>query len=128
MRMNSRASWRCFTSGLTLAATVALSLAGPAQAAAGASASAPSASASAPAKKKTSTVPSSQQIDINSAKRDRLKTLPGIGDAEADKIIAGRPYYSKTDLVLRNILPESSYAAIKYRIFAVPPAKPKPTK
>ena len=82
----------------------------------------------APAKKKTSTVPSQQQIDINSAKRERLKTLPGIGDAEADKIVAGRPYDSKTDLVIRNILPESSYAAIKYRIFAAPPAKPKSTK
>jgi competence protein ComEA len=81
-----------------------------------------SASASAPAKKQTSVVPSSQQLDINSASRQKLKTLPGIGDAEAAKIMAGRPYYSKTDLVTRKVLPEGSYAAIKYRIFAAPPA------
>ena len=86
------------------------------------------ASSAAATKKKSSAVPSSQQTDINSASRERLKTLPGIGDAEAAKIVAGRPYYSKTDLVTRGDLSEGAYAAIKYRIFAAPPAAKANTK
>jgi competence protein ComEA len=58
-------------------------------------------------------------VDINSASRDELKTLPGIGDAEADKIIAGRPYLSKAHLVTRNVLSEGQYYALKGRIKAV---------
>ena len=57
-------------------------------------------------------------VDINSAKKDELKTLPGIGDAEADKIIAGRPYGSKAWLVGHKILPEDKYPAIKGLIIA----------
>jgi DNA uptake protein ComE-like DNA-binding protein len=81
-----------------------------------------------PVKKRKSTVPSDQLIDINRADRAKLKTLPGIGSAEADKIIAGRPYGSKTDLVIRNVLPEGVYHQIKYRIVAIPPDKPKSGK
>jgi DNA uptake protein ComE-like DNA-binding protein len=134
MQMNSQTSWRRFSSGLALAALAVFGLAGPTRAAEGGAASphspaAPaSATAGSSAKMKTSTIPTEQQIDINSASRERLKTLPGIGNAEADKIIAGRPYYSKTDLVIRNILPESSYAAIKYRVLVGPVAKPKSKK
>lgn len=102
----------------------------PRFAAAGDSAAAPahtpaSEAANAPAQKKTSVVPSSQQIDLNNASLERLRTLPGIGSAEAARIVAGRPYYSKTDLVTRSVLPESAYAAIKYRVFAVPPSAGK---
>jgi competence protein ComEA len=85
-------------------------------------ASAPDPAASASAKHKSGVVPSSQQIDINHATRERLKTLPGIGDAEAARIVAGRPYFSKADLVTKQVLSEGSYAAIKYRVFAAPPA------
>lgn len=81
----------------------------------------------APVKRKLSVVPSENQIDINSASREQLKTLPGIGDAEAGRIIAGRPYVSKADLVGRNVLPEGLYISIRYRIKAVPVEKP-PTK
>jgi len=129
--MNSQESWRCKLGGRALAALAAIALAGPTLAAGSSAAPAPSPSAPAVAsakKKPTSTVPASQQIDINSASREKLKTLPGIGNAEADKIVAGRPYHSKTDLVIRNILPESSYAAIKYRIVAVPAGKPSSKK
>jgi predicted DNA-binding helix-hairpin-helix protein len=58
-------------------------------------------------------------IDINSASRAQLKTLPGIGDAEADKIIAGRPYLSKVHLVTEAGLPTGVYLSIRRQIVAV---------
>ena len=58
-------------------------------------------------------------IDINSASRAELKTLPGIGDAEADKIIAGRPYLSKAHLVTDAGLPMGTYQSIRHQIVAV---------
>src|SRR5262245_51623081 len=44
-------------------------------------------------------------IDLNSATKDQLMTLPGIGDAYADKIIANRPYKMKTELTTKNVIP-----------------------
>jgi DNA uptake protein ComE-like DNA-binding protein len=57
-------------------------------------------------------------IDINSASRQQLKTLPGIGDAEAGRIIAGRPYLSKADLVSSKAIPAGTYLSIKRAIVA----------
>jgi DNA uptake protein ComE-like DNA-binding protein len=57
-------------------------------------------------------------VDINSASRKELKTLPGIGDAEAEKIIANRPYLSKTELVGKNVLPIGPYLSLKNKIIA----------
>jgi DNA uptake protein ComE-like DNA-binding protein len=62
-------------------------------------------------------------VDINSATAKELKTLPGIGDAEAAKIIAGRPYGSKAWLVTKGILPEAKYPAIKALVVAKQPFK-----
>jgi len=62
-------------------------------------------------------------VDINSAKSAELKKLPGITDAEAAKIIAGRPYGSKAWLVTDNILPEAKYAAIRQLVIAKQPNK-----
>ena len=60
----------------------------------------------------------SDLLDINSATADQLKTLAGIGDAYADKIIKGRPYIRKGELVQKNILPRATYEQIKYKIVA----------
>lgn len=62
-------------------------------------------------------------VDINSATKAQLKKLPGIGDGEAAKIIAGRPYGSKTWLLSNNILAEDKYAAINGLIIAKQPSK-----
>jgi len=57
-------------------------------------------------------------IDINSASVDQLKSLPGIGDAYSKKIVDGRPYANKTQLVSRKIIPQATYDKIKDQIIA----------
>ena len=57
-------------------------------------------------------------IDINSASQADLDALPGIGPAYAKKIIDGRPYKGKDELVQKKILPASKYNAIKAMIIA----------
>lgn len=57
-------------------------------------------------------------VDINSAGKKELKTLPDIGDAEAARIIAGRPYLTKADLVTRDIVSREVYEDLKTLVIA----------
>jgi len=65
----------------------------------------------------------SELVDINTASKEQLKSIPGIGDAYAKKIIDNRPYVKKDQLVSKKVVPQGVYDKIKDMIIAKQPKK-----
>jgi DNA uptake protein ComE-like DNA-binding protein len=69
--------------------------------------------------------PVGELLDINTATPAQLRTLPGMGDAYVRRVIAGRPYTAKNQLVTRGVLPQEAYQRIRPLIIAKRPAHEK---
>ena len=74
--------------------------------------------ATAPAAVKNSAAAPAKLVDVNSASLAELETLPGIDALQARKIVAGRPYFSKAQLVTENVIPAGPFQSIKHLIIA----------
>ena len=67
-------------------------------------------------------------VDINSASKEDLMKLPGITDETAQKIIDGRPYKSKAELIKKQVLTKAEYGKVRSRVIAKQEAKTAETK
>jgi competence protein ComEA len=103
-------AYRSLLVALVLGVTLTTSVRAQSQDSSKAAAKQPAAGAVVPAAK--------VKIDINSASKDSLMTLKGIGEVYAAAIIKGRPYKRKDELVQRQIIPAATYAKIQSKIIA----------
>lgn len=114
----ARSNWATWALLLGLAASPALAqtpqMSTPAKPAAPPTMAAPAAKAT-PAPTPSDKMP---LVDLNSASKDELDALPGIGSVRADAIIKGRPYKGKDELLRKKVLPSNVYNGIKDRVIA----------
>ncbi|MGI8655811.1 MAG: ComEA family DNA-binding protein [Pyrinomonadaceae bacterium] len=59
-----------------------------------------------------------EPLDLNSATKEQLDALPGVGQAYSQKIISNRPYREKTYLLRKKVVPEATYKQIENTIVA----------
>ena len=116
---------RKVTTALALLAILAIPAGGQGTApkAGGATKAAPTATAAPAAAQKAAPKAAAAPIDINTATKEQLMAVKGIGEAYSAKIIAGRPYKSKDELWRRKIMPKGAYNGAKEMLIATQPPK-----